>query len=220
MSDKNLRPIPEPTLRRLPAYHEYLKRLQAQGKTSVSCTHIGEALRVYSTQVRKDLAVTGIVGRPKTGYDVTELMRAIESFLGWDDRRSAFLAGVGSLGSAILGYRGFQAYGLKIVAGFDSNPDLVGKEIHGKAVLPIEKLAGLARRMHVHMGIITVPAEAAQDVADRMIEGGIFAIWNFAPTSLKAPEGVVIQNENLASSLAVLSKRLENLGPRVPGRDK
>lgn len=220
MPEKTLRPIPEPTLRRLPAYHEYLKRLQAQGKNTVSCTVIGEALRVYSTQVRKDLAVTGIVGRPKTGYDIPELMRAIESFLGWDDNRSAFLAGVGSLGSAILGYRGFQAHGLKIVAGFDCDPKLVGKEIHGKSVLHIDKLAGLARRMHVHMGIISVPAEAAQDVADRMIEGGIHAIWNFAPTSLAVPEGVIVQNENLASSLAVLSKRIDSIEPRSPRRDK
>jgi len=213
MSQPSTRAIPEPTLRRLPAYHEFLKKLRAQGKTLVSCTHISEALGVYSTQVRKDLAVTGIVGRPKTGYDIVELMRSIESFLGWDDRRSAFLAGVGSLGSAILGYRGFESHGLNIVAGFDTDPGIVGTEVHGKTILHLDRLTGLARRMHVHMGIITVPADVAQDVADRMIAGGIYAIWNFAPTSLRVPDNVVVQNENLASSLAVLSNRIANREP-------
>ena len=99
------------------------------------------------------------------------------------------------------------------MAGFDTDPVIVGTEVHGKTILHLDRLTGLARRMHVHMGIITVPADVAQDVADRMIAGGIYAIWNFAPTSLRVPDNVVVQNENLASSLAVLSNRIANREP-------
>ena len=198
---------PVPTLRRLPAYHHYLIQLRQAGRPVVSCTHIAEDLKLYPTQVRKDLAATGIVGRPKVGYDVGELIAAIETFLGWNDTRSAFLVGVGGLGSALIGYPGFAQQGFDIVAGFDVDPKKVGSSLHGKRVLPIDKLPGLARRMHVYLGIIAVPASAAQATADVMVDGGIKAIWNFAPVGLKVPEGVVVHNEDLASSLAVFLQK-------------
>lgn len=209
---------PVPTLRRLPAYHHYLIQLRQAGRPVVSCTHIAEDLKLYPTQVRKDLAATGIVGRPKVGYDVGELIAAIETFLGWNDTRSAFLVGVGGLGSALIGYPGFAQQGFDIVAGFDVDPKKVGSSLHGKRVLPIEKLPGLARRMHVHLGINAVPASAAQATADLMVEGGIKAIWNFAPVGLKVPDGVVVHNEDLASSLAVfLQKHALLAAEKQPG---
>lgn len=204
----NRKCAPEPTLRRLPSYHRFLKHLQKEGRGLVSCTHIAHDLDLDPTQVRKDLAYTGIVGKPKVGYEVPVLIAALESFLGWDNTTEAFLAGAGSLGTALLGYRGFREHGLDIIAAFDLDPAKIGESIHGKRVMPMQKLGDLARRMHVHLGIITTPAEGAQDAADLMAAGGIKAIWNFAPVSLKLPPGVIVENVQLSSSLAVLSSKL------------
>jgi redox-sensing transcriptional repressor len=215
--DKPLVHAPVPTLRRLPTYHHYLLRLREQGRPFVSCTHIAEDLRLYPTQVRKDLAVTGIVGKPKIGYPVDQLLQSIESFLGWNDHHSAFLVGVGGLGSALIGYPGFERYGFDIVAGFDLDEKKVGTVLHGKRILDVDKLPGLAARMHVHLGIIAVPAGAAQVIADVMVRGGIRAIWNFAPVGLKVPEGVLVHNEDLAASLAVFLQHALEAGAQQPG---
>lgn len=209
--------IPLPSLRRLPTYHHYLKDIQEKGISSVSCTLIGKHLKLDPTQVRKDLEITDIVGKPKVGYTVVELIAAIETFLGWNNSNEAFLVGAGNLGSALLGYERFKRTGLNIVAAFDSNPALIGTHTHGKEVLPIEKLVDLAKRMSVHIGIITVPASAAQQVADLMVEGGIKAIWNFAPVHLRLPDDIIVQNEDLYNSLASLSHKLAKaLNPPPP----
>ncbi|MHB8997723.1 MAG: redox-sensing transcriptional repressor Rex [Armatimonadota bacterium] len=202
------RSAPEPTLRRLPTYRRFLVQLQRQGRGQVSCTHIADDLGLDPTQVRKDLAVTGIVGKPKVGYEVAMLIAAIDGFLGWDNATEAFLVGAGSLGTALMGYEGFREHGLNIIAAFDVDERKVGQKIRGKAIMALPKLPNLARRMHIHLGIIATPAEGAQHVADLMIEGGIRAIWNFAPVSLKVPEGVIVENVQLSSSLAVLSSKL------------
>lgn len=209
--DAQPRVAPEPTLRRLPSYYRFLKYLQYEGRGLVSCTHIAHDQGLDPTQVRKDLAVTGIVGKPKVGYEVPVLIAAIESFLGWDNAQEAFLVGAGSLGTALLGYSGFKEYGLNIIAAFDVDPGKVGQKLHGKVVMPLEKLSNLATRMHIHMGIITTPAEAAQAVADQMVAGGIRAIWNFAPVCLKVPPSVIVENVQLSSSLAVLSNKLREM---------
>lgn len=174
----------------------------------MSCSTIGEALNLVPVQVRKDLQYTGIVGKPKTGYSVDELVRSIETFLGWNNVNEAFLAGAGNLGTALLGHERFSRFGLRIVAAFDTDPAKVGAWIHDKAVLPLEKLADLAQRMSIHLGIITTPAEVAQSIADEMVKGGIQAIWNFAPVKLKLPENIIVHNEDLYSSLASLSWKL------------
>lgn len=199
------------TVKRLPSYLYMLRQLEEAGREVVSSTHLAEKLKLESIQVRKDLAVTGITGKPKVGYHVPSLIRAIEEFLGWDNDTDAFLVGAGNLGSAILGYGGFIRHGLNIAAAFDVDENKIGRTIRGKEVFPLDKLANLANRMRVHMGIITVPADAAQDVADRMVAAGIFAIWNFSPTTLEVPEDVVVQNEDLASGLAILSVRSANV---------
>jgi redox-sensing transcriptional repressor len=159
-------------------------------------------------QVRKDLQYTGIIGKPKTGYSVSELIQAIESFLGWNNVTEAFLVGAGNLGTALLGHERFSKFGMRIVAAFDTDPNKVGKWIHEKAILPLEELDDLARRMSIHLGIITTPAETAQAVADEMVKAGILAIWNFAPVRLKVPENIFVHNEDLYSSLASLSWKL------------
>ena len=200
--------IPQPSLNRLPQYHHFLVELKAKGVGRVSCSTIGEALNLVPVQVRKDLQYTGIVGRPKTGYSVAELVQSIESFLGWNNVNEAFIAGAGNLGTALIGHERFSRFGLHIVAAFDTDPRKVGQWIRETAVLPLEKLADLARRMSVHLGIITAPAEVAQSIADEMVQGGIQAIWNFAPVKLKVPENIIVHNEDLYSSLASLSWKL------------
>ncbi len=200
--------IPQPSLRRLPGYHHYLVELEAKGITRVSCSAIGRDLNCIPVQVRKDLQYTGIIGKPKTGYEVRELIRAIEGFLGWNNVNEAFLVGVGHLGTALLGHEKFSRFGMRVVAAFDTDPAKVGQWIHETAVLPLEKLGDLARRMSIHLGIITAPAEVAQAVADEMVKAGIQAIWNFAPVTLKLPEHIIVHNEDLYSSLASLSWKL------------
>lgn len=200
--------IPQPSLSRLPQYHHYLSELNSRGISRISCSGIGRDLNLVPVQVRKDLQYTGIVGKPKTGYVVADLVRAIETFLGWNNVNEAFLVGVGNLGTALLGHERFSNFGLRIVAAFDTDPAKIGQWVHDKAVLPLDKLADLAQRMSIHLGIVTAPAEFAQDIADEMVKGGIQAIWNFAPVRLKVPAHIIVHQEDLYSSLASLSWKL------------
>lgn len=207
-----IKPIPEPTLRRLPVYYQYLKKLHNEGKADfISATQIGNDLNIIPIQVRKDLEITEVTGKPKLGYNITELIKRIEDFLGWNNVTDAFLVGAGNLGSALLGYNGFKEYGLNIVAGFDDDENKVGKEICGKMIFHVEKLPEMVRRMGIKIGILTVPAPYAQEVANNMIKAGIRAIWNFTHVKLTVPPNIIVQHENLAASLVVLSKRLELL---------
>jgi redox-sensing transcriptional repressor len=208
MTEIEMKTAPLPSVRRLPNYLRLLYELQARGRDVVSCTHIADELGVISVQVRKDLAITGIVGKPKVGYQIPDLIAAIENFLGWNNTKDAFLIGAGSLGAALLGYEGFKEFNLNILAGFDVDPKKVGTQIHGKDIFPIKKLADLAKRMHVLVGIITVPAAEAQDVADVLVTAGMRAIWNYTSVKLRVPENVIVEDVKLAASLAVLSSRL------------
>ena len=200
--------VSEPTLKRLPLYHHFLKELLQREQGAVSCTDIGEELNLDPTQVRKDLEAAGISGRPRIGYATAAVVDGIERFLGWKKVSEAFLVGAGSMGSALLGYRKFEECGLKIVAAFDRDPAKVGRKIHGKHVLALDKLTDLAQRMHVLIGIITAPAVEAQAVADALVAGGVRAIWNFAPVRLRVPEHIIVHNEDLYCSLASLSQKL------------
>jgi len=208
MDNDGVKEVPLPTLRRLPSYYHYLKKLQDAGREVVSCTHIAEDLNLDPTQVRKDLSTTGVRGKPKTGYPVTPLITAIEEFLNWNNLNEAFLVGSGNLGNALLAYEGFKQYGLNIVAAFDNDENKIGREVHGKKILSLEHLPDLVKRMNVLIGIITVPADFARTVADLMVESGIKAIWNFTPVNLTVPGEIIVQNENLATGLAILMKKL------------
>lgn len=204
-----LKPIPEPTLRRLPIYYQYLKNMHDDKQSEyISCTKIGNDLNILPIQVRKDLAITNAVGRPKLGYGVPELMGMIEDFLGWNNTTEAYLVGAGNLGAALLGYQGFREYGLNIIAAFDGDESKVGAEIRGKKIIHVKKLPEMIRRMGIKIGILTVPAYCAQELADTMVKAGIHAIWNFSPVKVMVPPNVIVQHENLASSLVVLSKKL------------
>jgi len=196
-------------LRRLPQYLNYLKSLDTREIRSISAPAIAKALQLNEVQVRKDLAIVSAAGKPRTGFALSALINDIESYLGYDNVNEAVLVGAGQLGRALLSYSGFESCGLKIAVAFDADDSVVGMDIGGKKVFPVSKLKDLCKRMNIHIGIITVPADQAQSVCDRLVDAGILAIWNFAPVHLTAPEDVIVQNENMAHSLAVLSKRLK-----------
>lgn len=198
-----------PTIRRLPGYLHLLKELKEEGRKNVSTTYLASEMQIDPIVIRKDLTMTGAEGKPRTGFIVTELIDAIENFLGWRRTTDAFLVGAGNIGSALLGYSGFASYGLRIVDAFDSSPAKIGTMVHGHLILPMEKLASRVETAKVKLGILTVPADAAQETADRMVEAGILGIWNFTPVKLKAPAHVVTQKEDLAAGLAELSVRVK-----------
>lgn len=200
--------ISQSVLKRLPGYLAYLKSLPENAPPHISATTLAGALGMGEVQVRKDLAMVSDGGRPKIGYLREALIEDIEQFLGYDNTTDAVLIGAGKLGQALMAYTGFDDYGLNIMAAFDRNP-LISKTDDGKAVYPMTKLEKFCRSHKVLMGIITVPSDNAQEVADQLIACGIKAIWNFAPIHLDVPDNILVQNENMATSLAVLSMHLQ-----------
>lgn len=197
------------TLERLPLYLNYLKSIDNENMPKyISATAIAEALGLNDVQVRKDLALLPTAGMPKKGYVAQKLLDDIKGALGHNDTNRAVIVGAGRLGKALLGYGGFEEYGLDILAAFDNDDLLINTQCEGKKILHIDKLKSICVRMNVTIGIITVPASCAQDICDMLIQGGVRVIWNFAPICLNAPDHVYVHNENVAATLAVLSRHL------------
>jgi redox-sensing transcriptional repressor len=197
-------------LQRMPYYLQYLEKLQSNGVKIIAAPAIAEAFGLNEVQVRKDFAsVSTTKGKPKSGFIVEELIGNMEEFLGYHNVADAVLVGAGSLGKALLSYQGFDHCGMHIVAAFDINKSIVGSDINEKKVLPVSKLSEMCRRLNIHIGIITVPAAQAQTACDQLVAGGILAIWNFTPVYLSAPKDILVKNENMAASLAQLSKHLQ-----------
>ena len=193
-------------LKRLPVYMSYLKSLDSGDTEYISSATVAEALDMNDVQVRKDLsAVCRSSGLPKKGFAVRDLIGGISDFLGYSNANDAILIGAGKLGMALMSYRGFDNYGINIVAAFDSRPEV----IDNKKVFDVSCVGEVCKKLNVKIGIITVPDTAAQKVCDLLVESGILAIWNFAPTHIKAPDEILVQNENMASSLALLSNHLQ-----------
>nr|WP_243108407.1 redox-sensing transcriptional repressor Rex [Maliibacterium massiliense] len=211
----NVKGISKSTLRRLPIYLTYLKSLPAKGPANISATAIAAALKMGEVQVRKDLASVSASGKPRIGYIIADLIAELEAFLGYHDVDEAVVVGAGKLGKALLDYGGFSEYGLRIVAGFDIDAAKQGQTGVGKQIFDISKLENLCRRMHIKIGIITVPAERAQSVCDTLVQSGIQAILNFAPTHLVVPPDILVQNENIAASLAVLANNLKEHAQQI-----
>lgn len=195
------------TLTRLPRYHQILRQMAQQGRQYVSSDHLARQLKVDASLVRKDL-VGAATGVQKLGYHVLLTLEKIEDLLGMRNSKEAFLTGAGSLGRALMAYPGFTQYGLKITAAFDVDPAKVGETVGGVPVLPVDRLEGLMRRMNIRIGIVAVPADAAQGVVDAMVGAGALAIWNFAPVTLQVPSNVIVRDENLAAGFALLSYAL------------
>lgn len=200
--------ISRAVLKRLPGYLAYLKNIPDTASPYISATALAAALGMGEVQVRKDLAMVSDGGRPKIGYMRERLIEDISQFLGYDNTTDAILVGAGKLGQALLGYSGFEEYGLNILAAFDAAPAANATD-DGKPIYPVAKLESFCRTNKVLMGIITVPAKHAQQVCNMLINVGIKAIWNFAPVHLDVPAGILVQNQNMATSLAVLSVHLK-----------
>ncbi|MFW6263476.1 MAG: redox-sensing transcriptional repressor Rex [Thermotogota bacterium] len=193
------------TLRRLPYYLYYLR---SSDEEYVSAATIARDFRLNEVQVRKDLAIVSKTGgSPRKGFNAVELIRDLEDFLGYNNMNDAIIVGVGHLGKALINYSGFKDYGINIVMGFDR---IIKTEmlIGNTAIFPMKRMKNLVQRLQVKLGILTVNQESAQIVCDQMIDAGIKAIWNFSPYMLKVPADVFVQNENMAMSLAILSKHL------------
>lgn len=200
--------IPTPSLRRLPVYLRRLHAAVEAGVAYVSSRQLGAAAGVPAAQVRKDLSWIDQEGRPGRGYEARALADQLDLTLGLGCEKRAVVVGVGNLGSALAAYPGFGPYGLQIVALFDKDPAVIGKRVAGIAVQPVERLAEVAQSSRADMGIITVPASAAQEVAEAMVAAGIGVLWNFAPTTLRVDPGVYVQNQDLAVELALLSHQI------------
>ncbi len=207
--------ISKATLQRLPIYLNCLKTAD-DASEYVSATTLANRLGFGEVQVRKDLASICDAGKPKVGYLKKELVAVLENYLG-ADMNDAVLVGVGHLGKALMAYKGFEEYGFKIVAGFDVDPALIGRKVAGKEIFSADRMETLIRRLHIRIGIITLPKEYAQETADKLIQAGVRAIWNFSPTYIMVPDNVAVKNENMASSLAVLVRQLKELSAAEKG---
>ena len=206
---------------RLLSYLRFMKQLPEGSPDNISSTVISAALGVHDVQVRKDLAVVSDGGKPKIGYITRDLIADLEHFLGHDNYTDAVLVGAGNLGKAFLSYENFKSYGLKIVAAFDSSPALIGSAIDKVQILDTEKITNICERLNIHIGIIAVPAYCAQEVCDQLIAGGVRAIWNFAPITLSVPKNIIVKNEDLAASLAVLTRQLsDSISEEREGRNR
>lgn len=202
--------IPEPALRRLPWYLSYVKLLKRQDCNHVSSTQIAREINVSASQIAKDLSYVNISGKTRVGYDIDQLIAVLESFLGFTKKHPAVLFGVGSLGAALLSDSGLEQYGLKILAGFDINPQILGDEINQIPVFHADEFKQKNKKLKAQIGILTVPSGVAQEVADFMIAGGVKAIWNFTPFRINVPENIVLQNTSLYAHLAVMFNKLRS----------
>ena len=200
--------VPEPTLRRLPWYLSNIKLMKERGEQYVSSTQISKEINIDASQIAKDLSYVDISGRTRVGYNVDALIEVLESFLGFTDMHKAFLFGVGSLGAALLHDSGLHHFGLEIVAAFDVNPGLVGKDLNGIPVFHSDDFEAKMREYDVNIGVLTVPINIAQEITDKMVDGGIKAVWNFTPFRIRVPETIVVQNTSLYAHLAVMFNRL------------
>jgi len=197
-----------PSIRRLPSYLHIIRQALRNGDQYISGTIIAQELNLEPIQVRKDLAITGIVGKPKKGYPVEALVGAIEHYLGWDQNREAVLVGAGNLGSALMGYQEFQLHGLHVVAAFDTDPAKVGTLVHGVRVRHMNELSEEIRKLCAEIAILTVPSPFAQATAETLVAAGIASIWNFTNIKLKVPQEIVVQREDLSSGYALLSVQM------------
>ena len=203
--------VPEPTLRRLPWYLAFAKLALQQGESFLSSTRIAKSIAVDPSMVAKDLSFVKISGRTRVGYDVNELVAVLEHFLGFTDSHQAYLFGVGNLGGALMHDNGLQQFGMEIKAGFDVRQELTGTSINHIPIHHFDKFAELQQQTGIHIGILTVPVDKAQDVSDIMVKGGIKAIWNFTPYRIVVPDNVIVQNTSIYAHLAVMYNRLNAL---------
>ncbi len=205
------------TVKRLSLYLRYVETLAEKGRSTVSSRQLGKALGLTDTQVRKDLSCFGQFGRPGVGYHVGDLVGRLRAILGTDKVWNVAVVGVGSLGRALLRYKGFVGKGFRPAAAFDSAAGKVGKKFGGVVVQPMSELAGAVKKSRIRLAVLTVPAKAAQDVADRLCRAGIRGILNFVPVTLTVPAGVAVVPVDLVVQLEQLSYLVNASGKKGPG---
>ncbi len=198
-------------MRRMPTYLHRLLCLQQEGQLYVSSAELASYMNIDLIVARKDIAMTGLAGHKRYGYKVAELIEAIRCYVGWNNGTSAALVGAGALGSALLGYSDFGAYNLCFEYVFDADPAKVGKVIHGHEVLDIADMPAVFGGEAPKIGVICVSNQAAQQVADSLIAGGVKYLWNFANVCLNVPSDVIVQREVIAGGFAVLAAKIKSV---------
>ena len=206
-SDK---PAPKAVIGRVSLYLRQLESLKGQGHTTVSSSQLGSALSIGDAQVRKDLAFFGQFGYPGIGYRIDELTDALRRILGIDRIWPTAMIGLGNLGRALIKYRGFRSRGFHIVALFDNDPKKIGGTHAGLSVYSLDDLSRVTRELGIELAILSVPAEAAQKVADQIVSCGISGIMNFAPLTLNVPTTVGVMAVDLSIQLEHLAYIVQN----------
>jgi redox-sensing transcriptional repressor len=197
--------IPNPAVRRLSLYLRQLEAFQRKDRRTISSKQLGESLGLTDAQVRKDLAYFGQFGHPGIGYRVEDLIAQVRKILGTDKTWHVLLVGAGNLGRALLAYRGFEKKGFRLAAVFDADPNKIGKKQGPFTIQSLTELESTVQKQNIRLAILAVPADSAQDVADRLVEAGIKGIFNFAPTSITVPQDVALSAVDLAVQLEQLS---------------
>lgn len=201
---------PATTIERLPLYYRCVQKLDSKGVEVISSQELGEMIGIPSTQVRKDLSYYGEFGRRGVGYEVDNLVKNLERILGLNESWELILVGAGNLGQALVNYGGFKRLGLNINYALDVDQDKIGNKLGDAEIHEIDELEKLVEENNINIAVLAVPDENAQQIADRLIEAGVKAIWNFVPVRLDVPEDVEVRNEDLAIGLISLTYYLSN----------
>lgn len=199
-------------IKRLPKYYRYLGTIEEKGIIRISSQELSSITGLTASQIRQDLNHFGGFGQQGYGYNVKELKNEIEKIIGIKEEYSAILIGAGNLGHAIVNYEGFKNNGFNIVAVFDTKNELIGKKLAGVPVYSIDKLEAFIEKNNVTIGVLTLPKNFAQQIADRLVHAGVKGLWNFAPIDLVLPDEIVLEDVHLDESLYTLTYYLNNPG--------
>ncbi len=216
MTSASIGRVPVPTLERLATYLRYLVDLQHDNVETISSAEVEEQTGINAAQFRKDLSYFGEFGKPGVGYNVEDLQNRIARILKIDQEQRVLLVGAGNLGSALVGYPGLKEHRFNVVAVFDNNFAKIGRKLWDMEILDISRIAEVNAQLRAKIAIVAVPRPAAQQVTNELIESGIRAILNFAPTILRVPEAVVVRNVSFLQELAVLSYHLSHESSDTP----
>ena len=200
--------VSDAVVRRLPMYYRHLKELEKAGVVRISSQELGERMNLTASQIRQDINCFGGFGQQGYGYHVSNLKERIGEILGLNHQYHVIIVGAGNIGRAVANYAGFKKEGFNIQAMFDVSPALVGIDVHGTLVQPMDKLDQWLSAHQVDIAVLSVPSAYAQETADALVRGGVRAIWNFAPVDLNLPDGVAVNNVHLSDSLHILSYRM------------
>jgi redox-sensing transcriptional repressor len=204
--------VPMVVIKRLPKYYRYLGELVEHKVERVSSQTLADMMGISASQLRQDLNHFGEFGQQGYGYRVEDLYQEIGRIIGLENEYNMVIVGAGNLGQALANYPNFSKRGFLLKGVFDINPKLIGLKLRDNEIMDIDHLEQFIQKENIAIGIISVPKEAAQEVADIMVRAGIKAIWNFAPVDIKVPPEVILENEHLADRLMVISFRLKELG--------